>query len=145
MDTIRQDALTQAVMESREAMRGLYSKPRAVLFAVQSDEWRQQLDDARWLDAYASAHHGQRDLTHHFCAVLRQQQTAGFVVLEVTENIHGWCVRDTMIDGLGVLFGGRSLPGTTYAEAVEWARRWHAERPTHREVVAGFARSGGAS
>lgn len=29
-------------------------------------------------------------------------------------------------------------PGTTQAEALAWAREWHAQRPTHREVIAGY-------
>lgn len=110
---------------------------RVTLFAP-SPEWAQQMEDARQLDAYAVRYHGQTDRCHHFCAMQRQQQRDGFLMVEIATNMFGYCVRDTMNDGRGVLFGGRARHGTTQAEALEWARAWQAERPTHREVIAGY-------
>lgn len=115
---------------------------RVRLFPFESTRYGEVLENARWMDAYAVGNFGQRDRCHHFCAAQAQLAGEGYRIVEVATNIFGYCVRDTINDGLGVFFGGRSRPGSTQAEAVEWARQWHAERPTHREVIArhGYAR-----
>lgn len=137
-DYIRNDPMAQAIMAANEALRAAYSSSsRVTLFAVQNEEWAKRLDDARWLDAFAVGNYGQRDTCYHFCLEQGYQHRDGFRMYEVATNIYGYVVRDTMNDGDGVLFGGRARPGTTQAEAVEWARKWHAERPTHREVISG--------
>lgn len=127
--------MAQAVMASWETHP---SNPRVVLFAVTDPSWRERMNDAKWLDAFAVGNHGQADSSHHLCCEQRYQHRDGFRMVEVATNIFGYCVRDTMNDGDGVLFGGRAYKGATHEEAVEWARKWHAERPTHREVLRGF-------
>jgi hypothetical protein len=109
-----------------------------VLFPVQSTKWAEQIADAKALDRYAVEKHGQRDRDHHLCSMQRQQQRDGYVQIEIGTWIGGYAVRDTINDGLGTLAGGRIHPGMTQAEAIEWARNWHAEDPTRREVIAGY-------
>lgn len=77
---------------------------------------------------------GYQDRDGQLCAVQRDHQRAGFTHVVVDTNIYGWCVRDTINDGLGTMFGGRARRGTTHDEALAWAREWHAEQPTHRKV-----------
>ncbi len=132
---IRNDPMAIAIMAASDARtRG----GRTIIFPVQSELWAAQMEDARWMDAYAVGNHGQRDRCFHFCAMQHQQTRDGFLMVEIATNIYGYVVRDTMNDGMGALFGGRGRPGTTQAEAVEWARKWHAERQTHREVISGW-------
>lgn len=71
------------------------------------------------------------------CAIQVEAQRAGYTMVTITTNVYGFVVRDTMNDGAGVLFGGRSRPGTTQEEALAWAKTWHAEKPDLREVIAG--------
>lgn len=118
-------------------MNTQHTPGRVTLFSP-DPKWAQQMEDARQLDRYAVEHYGQRDRCHHFCAMQRQQQREGFLMVEISTNIYGYCVRDTMNDGQGILFGGRARRGATQTEAIEWARAWHAERPSHREVIAGY-------
>lgn len=111
---------------------------KPILFAATSDKWKNDIADARSLDKYAVAQHSQVDRDHHLCCVQRQHAREGYVLVEVATNIFGYCVRDTHNDGDGVLFGGRRRPGTTKQEAIDWARDWHNQLPTHREVIEGF-------
>jgi hypothetical protein len=109
-----------------------------VLFDFTSPRYAEVMEDARWMDAYAVGNFGQRDRCHHFCCAQRQLHAEGFRMVEVSTNIYGYCVCDTMNDGMGVIHGGRSRPGTAREEAIAWAREWHAERPTHRKVILGY-------
>jgi hypothetical protein len=132
---IRNDPMAVAIMAASNLLpRG----GRTIILPVQNELWAAQMEDARWMDAYAVGNFGQRDRCFHFCAMQRQQERDGFVLVEIATNMFGFCVRDTMNDGQGVMFGGRARPGTTQVEAVEWAREWHAKRPTHREVISGY-------
>ncbi len=133
--SILNDPMARAIMEAGESRRG---SGRKVLFPVTDSQWAERMESARWLDAFAVGNHGQADHCYHFCCEQRYQHRDGLRQYEVGTNMFGYCVRDTMNDGDGTVFGGRVRPGTTWKEAIEWARRWHAERPTHREVVRGF-------
>jgi len=134
---ILNDPMARAIMGANEARRADDGKPE-VLFDFASPEHDDCMEAARWMDAYAVGNFGQRDRCHHFCAEQNSLQARGFRMVEVATNIYGYVVRDTHNDGQGVMYGGRQRPGTTKAEAIEWARAWHAERPTHRKVVVGF-------
>lgn len=109
-----------------------------ILIVPTDPRWHADMERAREIDRMAVEEFGQRDPCHHLCSEQRSQQARGYMMVEVSTNMFGYCVRDTINDGLGVLFGGRARPGTTKAEALEWARQWHAERPTHREVIMGY-------
>lgn len=118
---------------------------RTTLIAPTSTEWADGIARAREIDTIAVRDFGQHDRCHHLCCEQRSQQARGYVMVEIGTNIFGYCVRDTINDGQGVLFGGRSRPGTTQAEALAWAREWHAQRPTHREVIAGYGYTDGVA
>lgn len=134
---ILNDPMARAVMAANEARRA-HDGTREVVCEFASREYDDSMNAARWLDAYAVGNFRQHDPCHHFCAEQNSLQARGFRIVEVATNIYGYVVRDTHNDGLGVLYGGRSRPGTTKAEAIAWARQWHAERPTHRKVIMGF-------
>jgi hypothetical protein len=136
-DAIKNDPKTLALMASWTVSRATDS-PRTILFAVQDPAWRERMEGARWMDAFAVANYGQHDRCFHFCCEQRYQHRDGLRMYEVGTNMFGYCVRDTMNDGDGVVFGGRARKGTMWQEAVDWARNWHAEKPTHREVIRGF-------
>jgi len=136
---ILNDPMAKALMASSLAARANDSR-REVLLDYASPRYDEAMEDARWMDAYAVGNFGQRDRCHHFCCAQRQLQGEGFLHVEISTNIYGYVVRDTMNDGRGVLFGGRQDPGTTRDEAIAWARAWHAERPTHRKVDFGYER-----
>jgi hypothetical protein len=128
---ILNDSMAQALMVGRDTGR----TKREILFDVTDPQWAERILDAKWMDAYAVGNHRQHDRDHHLCCEQRYQHRDGFRMVEVATNIYGYCVRDTMNDGMGLIYGGR---GTTWAQAMEWARQWHAERPTHRQVILGF-------
>lgn len=134
---ILNDPMAQAFMSSWIARRASGRK-RDVLFDFTSPRHDEVMEDARWMDAYAVGNFGQRDICHHFCCAQRQLHAEGFRLVEVSTNIYGYCVRDTMNDGMGVIYGGRERKGTTREEAIAWAQEWHAERPTHRKVILGY-------
>lgn len=111
------------------------------LIPCASDEWQRKTLDAKAMDTMAVRYHGQRDPCHHLCAMQREQGRAGFVLAEISTNIYGFCVRDTLNDGLGVLLraeGGRRGGNGSADRAIEWARKWHAEDPGRRAVVQGY-------
>jgi hypothetical protein len=134
---ILNDPMAKAYMASWSERRTNDRKPNVLLdFASQRHD--EVMEHARWMDAYAVGNFGQRDICHHFCCAQRQLQGEGFMMVEIATNIYGYVVRDTMNDGMGSLYGGRSHPGTTREQAIIWAREWHAERPTHRKVIFGY-------
>jgi hypothetical protein len=135
---ILNDPLTRSLMDSSAAQRARYGSGPTILIPWGSPRHDQVMDDARWIDAYATAHHGQRDRCHHFCAAQLQLAREGYMMIEVGTWIRGYAVRDTMNDGRGTLAGGRIKPGMTKTEALEWARAWHAEDPEKRCVIAGY-------
>lgn len=140
---ILNDPMARAVMAAGEAYRAsIGAKSREVICEFASREYDESMEGARWMDAYAVGNFGQHDRCHHFCAEQNSLQARGFRIVEVATNIYGYVVRDTHNDGMGVLFGGRERPGTTKADAIAWARQWHAERPTHRKVIIGFDAQG---
>ena len=104
-----------------------------LIFPCASDLWDKEIEDAKSIDRECVAKYGQRDRSHHHCCVQRQQQRAGYMMVEISTNIYGFCVRDTHNDGLGNMSGNGSA-----AFAVEWASNWHAARPTHRVVFVGY-------
>lgn len=131
---ILNDRMAQAIMATADTRR----TGREVLFDVTDPQWAERILSAKWMDAYAVGNHGQRDRCHHLCCEQSYQHRDGFRMVELATNIYGYCIRDTMNDGMGVIYGGRARPGTTREEAMEWARQWHAEKPTHRMVLLGF-------
>jgi hypothetical protein len=108
------------------------------LFARNDDAtYFASLESARDMDAYARAHHGQSDPTHHYVAEQMSLHKRGYVTLRVTGPALGdgsFTVRDENLMGYGIVFGGRGTR-TTKAMAVEWARNWQAGNPDKREVI----------
>lgn len=104
---------------------------RKVLIPCTNQRWDADIEAAKALDVYAVRHHGQRDHDHHLCAEQRSQQRRGYTKVMLYQNIYGWCVRDTMNDGLGNMSGNFD----TREAAVEWAREWHARAPDMRVVL----------
>ena len=100
--------------------------------------WALEIQEAKrvghqnWLE---NSRFGYQDRDGQLCAIQRQHQSEGFTHVVIDTNIYGWCVRDTINDGMGVMFGGRADPGTTHDQALDWARAWHAAKPTHRKVT----------
>jgi hypothetical protein len=131
---ILNNPMAQAIMATSDNRQ----TGRKILFDVTDPQWAERILSAKWMDAYAVGNFGQGDRDHHLCGEQRYQHRDGFRMVEVATNIYGYCVRDTMNDGQGVLFGGAYRKGTTWAEALEWARQWHAGHPTHRQVILGF-------
>ena len=101
-----------------------------IIFPCTNPAWKADREAAKELDRYAVRAHGQRDRDHHLCAEQRSQARRGYMVAIIFQNIYGYCVRDTMNDGLGNMSGNFS----THAEALEWARVWHSRAPDRREV-----------
>lgn len=102
--------------------------PRWALEIAQAKAWGEK----NWLE---NSRFGYQDRDGQLCAIQRAHQSAGFTEVQIETNIYGWCVSDTINDGMGVMFGGRVSPGTTHDEALAWAREWHAAKPTHRKVT----------
>jgi len=133
---ILNDPMAQALMATVNTRH----TGRVILFDATDPQWAERTVAAKWKDAYAFGNFRQSDRNHHLCCEQQYQRRDGFRMVEVATNIYGYVVRDTMNDGDGVLFGGRGRNGTTREEAIEWARQWHAEKPTHRMVVLGHER-----
>lgn len=115
------------------------------LIPCASDKWQRMTLDAKGLDGLVrDLHPGQGariDYDAHLCSMQRQQEREGFVLAAISTNIYGFCVRDTLNDGLGVMLranGGKRGGDGSAARAIEWARKWHAEDPSRRAVVKGY-------
>lgn len=106
---------------------------REVVISSTSAAWQAESDQAKQVDRDCVMKHGQRDRDQHLCGVQRSQQMRGYLMAEISTNIHGFCVRDTHHDGMGNMSGNGSAEW-----ALDWARRWHAEAPHSREVVVGY-------
>lgn len=104
-----------------------------VLIPCNSSAWQDEADHAKAMDRDCVAKFGQRDRDLHLCSVQRSQQRRGYLMAKVTTNRYGFCVRDTMNDGLGNMSGNGSAEW-----ALQWAREWHAEAPASRVVILGF-------
>lgn len=137
---ILNDSAAQARMAYWVSKRAADRK-REILFDFASSYHDDTMEYARWFDAYAVGNFGQRDQCHHFCCAQRELQAKGYLHVEISTNIYGYVVRDTMNDGCGVFFGGRLRPGTTLEEAISWARQWHAKDAEHRKVTLGYGAS----
>ncbi len=113
------------------------------LIPCASDRWERMTDDAKGLDRLAlSIHPGVGiDRDAHLCSMQRQQHREGFVLAEIATNIYGFCVRDTLNDGQGVILraqGGRRGGDGSAARAIQFVREWHAKDPGKRAVVQGY-------
>lgn len=134
-------AVTEAL--SPLVVEPYWANPQFVtsLIPCASDKWQRMTEDAKAIDRMAVRDHGQHDPCHHLCAVQRQQFREGFVLAEISTNIYGFCVRDTLNDGLGVMLrahGGKRGGDGSAERAIAWARAWHAEDPTRRALVQGY-------
>lgn len=109
------------------------------LLPAASERWEHMMQRAKLQDRIAvesASRDNSVDADAFLCAAQRKQARAGYVLAAVETNIHGFCVRDTLNDGLGVLYSARG--GGSAEAAIEFARRWHAEAPERREVIVGF-------
>lgn len=106
---------------------------RQSLIPCTSQAWQEEVDHAKAMDRECVVKYGQRDRDLHLCSVQRTQQRRGYVMVQLETNIHGFCLRDTMNDGLGNMSGNGSAEW-----ALQWARAWHAEAPASRVVLLGF-------
>lgn len=104
-----------------------------ILIPCTRSEWKAELSEAKAMDRECVERHGQRDRDQHLCGVQRAQFNRGYLLAEISTNIHGYCARDTHNDGLGNMSGNGSAEW-----ALDWARRWQAEAPQSREVVVGY-------
>ncbi len=110
-----------------------------VVFSCASNRWKDMTADAKSLDRLAfttQSRFGRVDPDAHLCAMQRQQAREGFVQAAISTNIYGFCVRDTLNDGHGVLHSARNGGGAL--AAVEFAKAWHAADPERREVIIGY-------
>jgi hypothetical protein len=106
---------------------------REILIPCSSESWQAEIDQAQAIDRECFVKYGQRDRDHHLCSVQRSQQMRGYTEAQITTNRYGFCVRDTMNDGLG------NLSGNGTAEwAVEFARKWQSDVPGKRKVIVGY-------
>jgi hypothetical protein len=109
---------------------------RQVIFPCATTKWREQAEKAKTDGRALFIKTGGRlaDIDRQLCCIQAAQQGAGYILAELTDNIYGFCVRDTMNDG-----GGRLSPNfKTALEVWEWARDWQAKDPERREVVLGY-------
>jgi hypothetical protein len=110
------------------------------ILPVTTDKWDRMIGDAKGLDRLAvslSSRRGYVDADNHLCAMQRQQAREGYVLAILETNIYGFCVRDTLNDGLGTLHSARWGGGSAEA-ALDFAIRWHAVAPEKREVILGY-------
>lgn len=106
---------------------------RQVLIPCTSTAWDAEAEQAKAMDRECVLKYGQRDRDLHLCSVQRSQQRRGYLMAQIETNIYGFCVRDTMNDGLGNMSGNGSAEWV-----LQWAREWHAQAPGHRVVLLGF-------
>lgn len=106
---------------------------RQVLIPCTSPDWEAETDQARATDRECVVKYGQRDRDLHLCSVQRSQQMRGYLMAQLETNRFGFCVRDTMNDGIGNMSGNGSAEW-----ALQWARDWHAQAPGHRVVLLGY-------
>lgn len=137
---------TQGAM-SALVVEPFWANPEHVtsLIPCADDKWQRMTADAKSLDAMVrDMYPGQLariDGDAHLCAMQRQQEREGYVLAQIHTNIYGFCVRDTLNDGRGVLLqalGGKRRGDGSATRAIEWARKWHAEDPERRAVVQGY-------
>jgi hypothetical protein len=72
------------------------------------------------------------DRDAELCRTQRAQAAAGYVSAELSSNIYGYCIRDTMNDGQGRMSPNFKTP----VEALLWAKEWHAKAPESRRISA---------
>lgn len=109
------------------------------LIPCASDKWQRMHEAAKTRD---------REFTHHLarigqsnpdrdaslCNTQLQAAREGYVLASVDWNIYGFCVRDTLNDGQGVLWSGRTGDGSAEG-ALRFATEWHARDPERRAVL----------
>jgi hypothetical protein len=102
--------------------------------------YNDSLRAAMEIDRYANTHHMQSSVTcadHHLVSEQMSLHRRGFVTYVVSgpalgDALNSYTVRDENNMGHGIVYGGRGT-GTTKADAIEWARQWHARDPEKRE------------
>lgn len=104
---------------------------KTIICECTDSSWQAELDDAKQVDAEAVRLHGQTDRCHHYVAVQSSQFRRGFLEAVIGSNRFGWCVRDTMNDGLGRMSNNMEK----VEDAIQWAKDWHAKMPECRRVV----------
>jgi hypothetical protein len=92
-----------------------------------------EVASARALDKLAREQYGQRDADHHLCCLQNQHLREGMLMYEIYRTIYGYQFGDTHNDGRGRLLHR----GATLAEAIAYAREWHAQDPEKRGVILG--------
>jgi len=130
------DFQPQAVIQPRP----FWANPNVtLLIACATDKWQRMTERAKASDVeftHKLAKIGQSnpDRAASLCDMQRQQARDGYILAVVGWNIYGFCVRDTLNDGRGVLWSGRSDDGTAEG-ALRFAAEWQARDPAKREVV----------
>lgn len=110
-----------------------------LLIPCATDKWhrdteRAKAGDAEFTDRLAKIGQSNPDRDAGLCAMQRQQARDGYVLVQISWNIYGFCVLDTLNDGFGVLWSGRTRDGTAEG-ALRFAAEWHARDPERREVL----------
>jgi hypothetical protein len=109
------------------------------LIPCASDKWQRMTErakesDREFTNTLAKVGQSNPDRDASLCAMQRQQAREGYVLAILDWNIYGFCVRDTLNDGLGVLWSGRHGDGTAEG-ALHFAAEWQARDPERREVT----------
>lgn len=110
-----------------------------LLIPCASNKWqlmteRAKAQDVEFTERLAKIGHSNPDRDAGLCAIQLQQARDGYVRVELGWNIYGFCVRDTLNDGQGVLWSGRSDDGSAEG-ALRFAAEWQARDPDRREVI----------
>lgn len=117
-----------------------WANPRVIqLIPCANDKWQRMTEAAKardvdFTDRLAKIGISNPDRDNSLCNMQLQQARDGYMLVEVGWNIYGFCVRDTLNDGAGVLWSGRNGDGTAEG-ALRFAAEWHARDPERREVV----------
>ncbi|MES2347065.1 MAG: hypothetical protein V4641_05780 [Pseudomonadota bacterium] len=120
--------------------RPFWANPNVtLLIACATDKWQRMTERAKESDAeftttLAKVGQSNPDRDAGLCAMQRQQARDGYMLVQLSWSIYGFCVRDTLNDGMGVLWSGRSDDGTAEG-ALQFAAEWQSRDPGRREVV----------
>jgi hypothetical protein len=120
--------------------RPFWANPNVTqLIPCTDGKWRRMTEDAKardiaFTERLAGIGVSNPDRDNSLCNMQLQQAREGYMLVKVDWNIYGFCVRDTLNDGAGVLWSGRTGDGTAEG-ALHFVAEWHARDPKRREVV----------
>jgi hypothetical protein len=120
--------------------RPFWANPKVTqLIPCANGKWQRMTElakarDVEFTDRLAKIGVSNPDRDNALCNMQMQQSREGYMLVRVCWNIYGFCVRDTLNDGAGVLWSGKNGDGTAEG-ALHFAAEWHARDIERREVI----------